>query len=159
MRAPTATFWRSAANKSNKKCDILWWGEQRSFPQSHSRAFVDASLSSHLGFTYFVRNIVSFSGCSPFCSSNTHLLGRLKWWNIRLGSFCQTERLENESGWSSRLVFSRWMKYFSFTWLWHFTTEWRRTHNLVYSCNAERLLSSGVYTRIAFRNLRWVSSF
>lgn len=37
---------------------------QRGFPQSHSRAFVDAFLSSHLGLTYFVRNIVSFSGCA-----------------------------------------------------------------------------------------------
>lgn len=34
---------------------------QRAFPPSHRRAFVDAFLSSHLGFTYFVRNFVSFS--------------------------------------------------------------------------------------------------
>lgn len=48
----------------------------------------------------------------PYCSRNIHILGRLQWWNIRPGSFCQAEReWGREAGWLSRLVISRWMTY------------------------------------------------
>lgn len=102
---------------------------QRGFPQSHSRAFVDAFLSSHLGFTYFVRNIVSFSGCSPLCSQNTHILGLLEYQTEVL---CQTERLESQWGWCFLAGIFQVNEILKITWL--YWKVWRRIHNFGYSC-------------------------
>lgn len=72
---------------------------QRAFPPSHSRAFVDAFLSSHLGFTDFVRNFVSFS-------SGTHISWGVC--NDGISDWGLFVRLNvSEGGWFSSLVTSR----------------------------------------------------